>query len=297
MENYGYIYLTENKIDGKKYIGMHKSSTFDHTYYGTGKIIKQALKKYGKENFICTVLEWGKNKEDLQEKEKKWIEKYSAYNNPNFYNISIGGTGDFERSQETKNKLRSAFTGENNPAKRPEVREKIRQSKLGDKNSAKREDVKLKISKGRKKWIEEHEEDIGQKVINLTTGETFNTVRIAAKALGVSVSAIQKCCKENLFREEINYRQIKGNTLIFPEDYNPNKDTKIYKEIKENVQRLKENGKIGRSKRKKVIDKTTGKIYNSISEAKRDTGCCDIAIIRCCQGKYKQTKGHQWEYI
>lgn len=45
MDNYGYIYLTENKIDGKKYIGMHKSSTFDHTYYGTGKNNKASFKK------------------------------------------------------------------------------------------------------------------------------------------------------------------------------------------------------------------------------------------------------------
>ena len=296
MSNYGYIYLTENKIDGKKYIGMHKSNIFDHTYYGTGKIIKQALKKYGKENFTCIILEWGESKEDLQEKERKWIEKYSASNNSDFYNISIGGTGDFERSQETKNKLRTAFMGENNPAKRPEVREKIRLSKLGDKNPMKREDVKLKNSASLKKWHEEHD-DIGQEVINLTTGEKYKSVKEASKRFKVNILAIYTCCIENLFREKEYYRQIKGNILIFPKNFKPNENTKIYKEIKERVLRRLENGNIGRSKRKKVIDKTTGKIYNSTMEAERDTGCFSSNISACCKGKIKQTKGHEWSYV
>lgn len=34
---YGYIYLTTNLINGKKYIGKHKSLTFDDSYFGSGK--------------------------------------------------------------------------------------------------------------------------------------------------------------------------------------------------------------------------------------------------------------------
>lgn len=54
---YGYIYLTTNRVNGKKYIGRHKASTFDSTYYGSGKIITQAILKEGIENFTCEILD------------------------------------------------------------------------------------------------------------------------------------------------------------------------------------------------------------------------------------------------
>lgn len=45
-----YIYLTTNTINGKKYIGM--CTRDDDWYFGSGKLIKSAIKKYGKENFF-----------------------------------------------------------------------------------------------------------------------------------------------------------------------------------------------------------------------------------------------------
>lgn len=50
---YGYIYKTTNLINNKIYIGQHKvkEEKIDNSYYGSGKLIIQAIKKYGKENF------------------------------------------------------------------------------------------------------------------------------------------------------------------------------------------------------------------------------------------------------
>lgn len=42
---YGYIYKTTNLINGKIYIGQHKSEEYDSSYYGSGKKILRALKK------------------------------------------------------------------------------------------------------------------------------------------------------------------------------------------------------------------------------------------------------------
>ena len=44
---YGYIYVTTNLINGRKYIGQHAKPEFDESYYGSGTALKPAIKKYG----------------------------------------------------------------------------------------------------------------------------------------------------------------------------------------------------------------------------------------------------------
>lgn len=44
---YGYIYLTTNLINNKKYIGQHKATKFSESYKGSGSFITKAFKKYG----------------------------------------------------------------------------------------------------------------------------------------------------------------------------------------------------------------------------------------------------------
>ena len=47
----GYIYKTTNKINQKIYIGKHQSSEYDDKYFGSGKILRRAIEKYGLNNF------------------------------------------------------------------------------------------------------------------------------------------------------------------------------------------------------------------------------------------------------
>ena len=54
--NYGYIYKTTNLINGKIYIGQHKSNLFDSQYKGSGVILRKAFAKYGKENFKVEII-------------------------------------------------------------------------------------------------------------------------------------------------------------------------------------------------------------------------------------------------
>ena len=89
---YGYIYLTTNMVNNKKYIGQHIGE-FTTEYLGSGKILKQALDKYGKENFTVALLDIANSKEELDNLEKKYIEEYNALYEDDFYNIHEGGTG------------------------------------------------------------------------------------------------------------------------------------------------------------------------------------------------------------
>lgn len=92
---YGYVYLTTNLINGKKYIGMHKwnKDTIDESYYGSGIHLVRALNQYGKENFKVEIIEWCNSREELSQREAYWISYYKAPINEDFYNIEDGGFG------------------------------------------------------------------------------------------------------------------------------------------------------------------------------------------------------------
>lgn len=101
---YGYIYLTTNLINSKRYIGQKTSAVFlKEEYLGSGKILLQAVTKYGKENFKVELLEECSSKEELDEREKFWISTYNAVYSDNFYNLAFGGSSPVHKlSNEEK---------------------------------------------------------------------------------------------------------------------------------------------------------------------------------------------------
>lgn len=98
------VYETINKVNGKRYIGKDKHN--DPKYLGSGKLLQKAIKKYGKENFIKTILEYCSSEEELAEKEKYWIKLTNAQLSKLYYNIGEGGSGG---DNITNNPNRDAF--------------------------------------------------------------------------------------------------------------------------------------------------------------------------------------------
>ena len=47
---HGYVYLTKNLVNGKVYVGSHSKGIRNKRYLGSGKNIKKAIKKYGRES-------------------------------------------------------------------------------------------------------------------------------------------------------------------------------------------------------------------------------------------------------
>lgn len=153
------IYKTTNLINGNFYIGQDSKN--DPMYLGSGKLLKLAIQKYGKENFVKEIIIECNTKNDLDQQEIFWISKLNPV-----YNLAKGGSGGNTRynfdtesyEQWIENKKRNAkggvekgykwkhesplkgkkrefgtpwLLGEKNPAKRLDVREKISKSKLG----------------------------------------------------------------------------------------------------------------------------------------------------------------------
>lgn len=124
----GYIYLTTNIINGKKYIGKRQKSKFDNNYIGSGIYLSKAIKKYGKENFTCEILEECNSVEELSLQEQYWISYYNAVNDPTYYNLAKGGVGGQTPCKEsTKIKISKANTGK---IRTPEIIEKYKNNNL-----------------------------------------------------------------------------------------------------------------------------------------------------------------------
>lgn len=101
------IYLTTNKVNNKKYIGMDSNN--NPKYLGSGSLLLKSIKKYGKENFTKEILEYCDSREEMEERETYWIHKYNSLKDPNFYNLEDNlkrGIDPFwNKSEEERQKI------------------------------------------------------------------------------------------------------------------------------------------------------------------------------------------------
>ena len=79
------IYKITNLITGKIYIGKDEANRPE--YYGSGKLIRRSLEKYGKVNHTKEVIEEVSERILLVEREKYWIKQYNATDRTIGYNI------------------------------------------------------------------------------------------------------------------------------------------------------------------------------------------------------------------
>lgn len=110
---YGYIYITTNIINNKIYVGQHTAKMFEpEKYIGSGLELLRAIEKYGKENFKNELLCECFSREELDEKEKYYINLYNSTNKNVGYNINIGGTGNQKGNICITNDLTDLFLTE-----------------------------------------------------------------------------------------------------------------------------------------------------------------------------------------
>ena len=50
-KKYKFLYITTHIESGKYYIGKHETNKLNDGYLGSGKLLKRAIKKYGKDAF------------------------------------------------------------------------------------------------------------------------------------------------------------------------------------------------------------------------------------------------------
>ena len=168
------IYMYENKINGKIYIGQainFKQRHRDHCKpSNNSSYIDRALKKYGKDNFnVYILIENLDSQEEMNVYEKLFIEQYDSLAiNGRGYNITEGGySHPWKNKSEEEIKIIKQKISE---------KSKERQPMLGKHHS---EESKEKISKALKgennpMWNKHHTDEIKDKISKNSTNKKSN---------------------------------------------------------------------------------------------------------------------------
>lgn len=237
-----FIYKTTNLINGKYYIGQHKTKNINDGYLGSGTLFRYALKKYGKENFTREILAYAESAEQLNKLQAFYVNK-QVMEDQNSYNLMTGGYQNIQFSEQTKQKLRQIMTGRTLTA---DWKRKIglgnKGKGLGKKYSIETKN-KMSFSHKGKSFSEQHKNNIRQArkgvvfssqhknnlsishggryfySINLKTN--WKTLQInqseCAKKIGISDSSIYKVLKGKM-------KSAKGYKFIYIDDYYKNKE-------------------------------------------------------------------------
>lgn len=189
-------------MNGKTYIGLDTNN--NPSYFGSGIAIKNAIKKYGKENFKKDTVESGfKSLEDLCKAEIKWIAQERITNILGTYNMHSGGLiGDSNRGKTWsqvygEEKSKEILGRVSSTLKKKGIRPP---SRLGLKGSDKQREAARKTCKSRKQSKEEIENLIARTIrpiVCLQNNVRYSSLKEAAESLGLSKGNICSVLKGN----------------------------------------------------------------------------------------------------
>lgn len=190
------VYMHENIVNGKKYIGMTSQDVNKRWKNGKGYInnkhFTDAIIKYGWNNFKHIILCENLDKDKASILEKYYINKYDTTNYKNGYNISLGGdisSFGCKRSRKTKQLLSEKNKGKKRTAKQ-------------------KENIKTRCR-----------ECNGIPVINVVCGKVYNSISQASEETGISKASISNKCKKNSTWKYYNDYHIEKILKEIPDHY------------------------------------------------------------------------------
>lgn len=318
------IYKITNKINGKSYVGQsvnihqrwttEKNASQNPNRHEYNYPLSKAFRKYGFDNFVFEIIEYCTLEDDLNSKEKHWIEFYDTYFNG--YNQTLGG--DSAKGSSYKDKevvIGIIYDLKNTDKTHREIAEKWNVSK----------DMVQHINTG-KHWRHNAEYPLQRRCQNpkpsvkpacdvlqqLLTEKNGNLVAIG-KYFGVSDSAVKKWIQSY----NIQYEKKNSSTGICEKSviatYNNCKSVPqtaaVYNTSVHYIQNILQKHSvdaIGRSVPKFVAmfsDNEKIMCFPSATQAIEYLKTLGIQnpsgshIASVCKGKRKSAYGYQWKYI
>lgn len=188
------IYKVTNLINGKLYIGQTVRTLDERKeehFRKRKSILSQAIRKYGKENFVFEVIDTAETVEGLNEKEIQWITFYNCLT-PYGYNQCEGGgnTKGYHHSEVSKMVMRDRkqnYTGGNNPF-------------YGKHHTSTQRERWSGMRKGLMHLTAEQVQALRashftQRVLCVETGEVFDSIKEAAEKYSIKPTHITRVCK------------------------------------------------------------------------------------------------------
>lgn len=179
--------------NNKVYIGITKLKPkyrwgYNGNHYNHNILLFKAIKKYGWENVKHEILLENLTAEEANVQERKFItEIYHSNNRKYGYNIANGGNYKGFSTKETIKKMlktRRETAKKNGYWNSPESRKKLSIAQKGHPYYENSRIANLKLKK-----------EMGKKVMNIETGQKFDSIREAALSVKCSHIHISRCCR------------------------------------------------------------------------------------------------------
>jgi len=178
---YGFIYITTNLINGKKYIGQKVFNKYWQKYLGSGVLLTRSIKKYGRENFSREIISISYSKEELNLLEEEIIKFHNAVNSDNYYNINNGGNSMFfgiPKTIEHKQKISESRKGyRHSDEAKLKMSENTKGNKATEETKKKMSDARKGVNKSDKMRIKLSK----SKINHIVSLETRNKIRESLK--------------------------------------------------------------------------------------------------------------------
>jgi group I intron endonuclease len=203
------VYKITNIVNSKAYIGQTTRSVEvrwkEHKNDKRAcKALFRAIHKYGAENFVISILCRCDSVEELNKKEKQYIEELNSIT-PNGYNLRTGGFNSL-MSEDSKKKMSLSHLGERNfnfgKPKSEEIKNKISAANIGKKRSQSFKDSRSQYMRLNNPQFNMSVEKIERlnayndikkvKIICIETGIIYGSISEAAKELSISKGNISR---------------------------------------------------------------------------------------------------------